>query len=168
VHACAALKQTFRQPFTCKIVGAGPLQAELEGQIRDLDLRGAVELAGALEHRRVLAEMAAAELFVLPCTEGAEGFADGIPVVLMEAMSLGVPVVSTRISGIPELVREGAGILVEPDDVPALASAMEAILSMDRERRGQMAAAAYRIVTQEFNLQSEVEKLARLFFDPAA
>jgi glycosyltransferase involved in cell wall biosynthesis len=166
VHACAELKKSCRHPFVCKIVGAGPLQDDLEKEILKCGLRGTVQLVGALEHKRVLAEMSTADAFALPCTEGDDQFADGIPVVLMEAMSLGVPVVSTRISGIPELVREGAGILVPPDDAAGLAAALNELLSLDAVRRGAMAAAAQRIVAEEFNLETEVSKLTRLFFGP--
>ena len=87
---------------------------------------------------------------------------DGIPVYLMEAMALEKPVISTSISGIPELVKDGAGILVPPGDSKALAEAIEAIYHMDVKARGRMGKKGYEIVEREFNIEKEAKKIKGL------
>jgi glycosyltransferase involved in cell wall biosynthesis len=88
---------------------------------------------------------------------------DGIPVVLMEAMAAGLPVISTTISGIPELITDGVnGLLVKPEDARGLANAMEYLLDHP-ETREQLGKAAAEKIAQEFELQANVRKLAALF-----
>lgn len=98
-----------------------------------------VEVAGLLSRADVREELARATLFVLPCRRAPDGDMDGIPVVLMEAMAAGLPVITTPISGIPELVDAEVGWLVPPDDVEALAVAIRAALDDPAEaaRRGR-------------------------------
>jgi colanic acid/amylovoran biosynthesis glycosyltransferase len=107
-----------------------------------------------------------ANLSVLSSVVDHDGNMDGIPVYLMEAMALGKPVVSTYISGIPELVKDGAGILVPPEDSRALAEAIEEIYFMDRDRRKKMGLKGRKIVEREFNLEKEVKKIKDLFLSP--
>jgi glycosyltransferase involved in cell wall biosynthesis len=88
---------------------------------------------------------------------------DGIPVVLMEAMAMEVPVISTKLSGIPELVGQGAGIIVEPGDVNGLSDASHELANLsDRERR-EVGRRGRAIIESQFNLKTEVRKLAELF-----
>jgi glycosyltransferase involved in cell wall biosynthesis len=108
-----------------QIIGDGPLRGPLEHQVREAGLGAAVVFHGALPQEQIAQHLSAADLFVLPCVRAADGDQDGIPVSLMEALAVGVPVLSTRLSGIPELVEDGVhGRLVEPDDVEALAQAL--------------------------------------------
>jgi glycosyltransferase involved in cell wall biosynthesis len=88
---------------------------------------------------------------------------DGMPNALIEAMALGKPVISTYVSGIPELIKDGAGILVPPEDSKALAKAIEGIYFMDLETRKRMGRKGYEIVGMEFNIKKESEKLKDLF-----
>ena len=107
--------------------------------------------------------LAAADVFVLPCVVAADGDIDGIPVALIEAMACGCPVISTRVSGIGELLDEGrAGILLDPGDPDQLAAALERLIAdpelvADLSRRGRE-----RIET-DFDLARETEKLAQFF-----
>lgn len=102
-----------------------------------------------------------ADLMVAPSCER-DGFADGIPVVLMEAMAMEIPVVSTRVSGIPELVRDGeTGLLVEPDDPQGLAEAIAHLLS-DRALARRLAVAGRELVDAEFNIRRSAERMHEL------
>jgi colanic acid/amylovoran biosynthesis glycosyltransferase len=107
-----------------EIVGDGPERARLEAMAN-----GRVRFTGALPHREALARLRGASAFVLPCRELPDGDRDGLPVALVEAMSAGVPVVTTPVGGIPELVRDGeTGLLVAPGDDAALAAAVQRVL----------------------------------------
>lgn len=106
--------------------------------------------------------VAEASVFVLPCVRVRDGAMDGIPVSLMEAMALKVPVVSTRLSGIPELVRDGeTGLLIPPRDPVALADAIETLLN-DSALAGRLAENAHRLVSEEFDLRKNARRLAEL------
>lgn len=109
----------------CEIIGEGPQRAELEALVARHDLAAHVTLSGPRPTPAVRAALAGAAAFVLPCVEAPDGDIDGIPVSLMEAMSMAKPVVTTEISGITELVTDRVnGILVPSGDVPALAAAL--------------------------------------------
>jgi glycosyltransferase involved in cell wall biosynthesis len=128
VEACAILKAR-GVPFTCDIIGEGSLRSVLERRILTNGLEGTVRLLGALSQNQVRAALISAQLFVLPSVQTVDGNQDGIPVALMEAMALGLPVITTRVSGIPELVVDGvSGLLVAPGDAGALAEAIERLL----------------------------------------
>jgi len=115
--------------FECDVVGQGPMTAELQKMIDDKNVGDVLRLAGPRPQEEVTRMMGEATLFVLPSIVAADGQMEGIPVALMEAMASGRPVVSTKISGIPELVEDGvSGLLVEPEDPVALAQAMREIL----------------------------------------
>lgn len=144
VAACALLRDRGLD-FRCDIVGYGEQQAELETQIRDLGLQQQVRLRGKLDREAVLRAYAQTDVFVQPSVVTADGDRDGIPNVLLEAMSMGLPVVASRVSGIPELVIDGHnGRLVEPGDPDALAAVIEAVLGdVDAARAlGQQARAS--------------------------
>lgn len=113
------------------IAGDGPLRGELEALVAELGLGDSVHFAGNLAHAGVREWMHDLDMFVLACKPDVNGDMDGIPVVLMEAMSQQVPVVSTRLSGIPELVIDGeTGLLAEPGDPAGLADRIEHLLAM--------------------------------------
>jgi glycosyltransferase involved in cell wall biosynthesis len=116
--------------FKCQIVGEGPQRASLETQIKELSLENLVQLCGALPHENVIEKYQQANLFVLPAILAADGDRDGIPNVILEAMAMNLPVVSTDHSAIPEVVIDGVnGLLVSPADEHALADALEKILT---------------------------------------
>lgn len=128
IDACRILNDRGNQ-FQCRIVGVGPLAEALERRIERLGLDDRVALCGALPHAEVIERYAEASMLVMPCIQAKDGNMDGIPNVLLEAMAMQVPVISTRISAIPELVLDGEnGLLVEPEDPWALAEAMENLM----------------------------------------
>jgi glycosyltransferase involved in cell wall biosynthesis len=114
----------------CSIVGDGPEEAALRHEIARLDLGLQVHLCGPLpqhEVRRLLAESACC---VLPCVQAGDGNVDALPTVLLEGMASGCPCISTRLSGIPEIIEDGvSGLLVAPADVPGLGAAIGRMLS---------------------------------------
>ena len=132
VRACARLRDA-GQAFTCDIVGYGPEQGSLQALIDALGLGDQVRLVGKLSRDEVIERYARAAIYVQPARIAADGDRDGIPNVLLEAMAMGLPVVATRVSGIPELVRAGVnGVLVEPEDPVQLANAIAQLLRQPR------------------------------------
>jgi len=122
--------------FRCVIAGYGPLRQELESRIAKLGLGETISLAGMLTQEEVLALYQQASLFVLPCRITADGDRDGIPNVLAEAMAMELPVVSTAVAGIPELVEHDRnGLLVRPEDPVELAAAIARLLDQPRLRQ---------------------------------
>lgn len=140
-------------------IGDGPLAVELAARAARPDLAGAVTLHGTRSHDEVRRALLAADVFVLASRIAVDGDRDGIPVALMEAMALGVPVVSTDLSGITELVVPGAGRVVPPDDSAALADAIGTTLALPGDARSAQARAARGRVEQEFDLRRIVERL---------
>lgn len=163
IRACKALMDKQGLDFVCKIIGEGKDRPELEKLISESDLTGVIHLLGAMEQADVIEALRSAHVFVLPCVIEKAGYRDGIPVSLMEAMALGIPVVSTRVSGVPELVKDGGGILVEPKDAYGLAMAIEKIFRLQDKERAAMGRKGRAIVEEDFNLQKETHKLAELF-----
>ncbi len=128
IRACRLLMEGGKS-FRCEIIGEGPLEEELHQQIAQLDLQGCVELPGAKPQHEIRARLAAASAFVLPSVIDPDGGMDNLPTVIMEAMAAGLPVISTMIGGIPEMVIENeTGFLVRAGDAVALAGAIEHLL----------------------------------------
>ncbi|MEN3279574.1 MAG: hypothetical protein V7607_714 [Solirubrobacteraceae bacterium] len=139
------------------LAGDGPDRARLEDLVRTLDLREAVTFAGAVDHARVRDLYAIADAFCLP------SFAEGLPVVLMEAMAAGLPVVTTRIMGIPELVEHGvSGELVPPGRVDALAAALRG-LAADPARRVGYGRAGRAKVEADYDVRVSVAAVHDLY-----
>jgi colanic acid/amylovoran biosynthesis glycosyltransferase len=138
----AALLRDRGIEFEWAVVGEGPLRTELERAIARHRLSGCVRLLGARTSDETLRQIARAHCFVLPCQEGPNGETDGIPVALMEAMASGLPVVSSPVAGVPELVEdEVSGLLVRSRDPFALAGAV-ARLAGDPALRERLSSAA--------------------------
>jgi glycosyltransferase involved in cell wall biosynthesis len=144
------------------LVGDGELRGALEDRIAREGLADRVALRGALPHEEIPAALAGATAMVLPSVTARDGQMEGIPVALMEAMAAGVPVISTRLSGIPELVRDGeTGLLVPERDAAALADAM-ARLAADRDLAARLADGGRRLVARDYDGRRNVERLAAL------
>lgn len=153
VRACARLRERGVR-FRCDVVGEGPMRGELEELIAGLGLEEAVRLRGAVPQGRVPDLLAGADLFVLPSVVQPDGQTEGIPVALMEAMAAGLPVVGSRLSGIPELVEDGVhGRLLVPGDPEALADAVEGLLA-DPERAAALGREGRRKVERDFSLEA--------------
>jgi colanic acid/amylovoran biosynthesis glycosyltransferase len=154
-----------RPALVLELVGDGPERERIVRLARELGLSERVRLLGALPRQEVRARLARAALFALPSIRLPSGRMEGIPVALMEAMASGVPVVSTRLSGVPELVRDGeTGLLVEPGDAAGLAEAMAALID-DDELAGRLARNARQRVEDAFSLSRESARLGDLFAD---
>lgn len=139
------------------LVGDGEERPELEAQARSLGVADRVLFAGYQSQAEVSGHMANAGVFVLP------SFAEGLPVVLMEALASQTPVVTTRIAGVSELVIDGkTGVLIAPGDVDGLADALREIFG-DQKARKSMGKAGRAKVSSDFNIQIETQKLAQLF-----
>lgn len=152
----------------CRIIGEGPKEPELRAALQRYGIADSVELCGAMPQAKVREALYGAALFALPSVVTETGDRDGIPVALMEAMAAGTPVVSTRVSGIPELVADGEeGLLVPERDPKALADAIVQILD-DGERAARMAVAARAKVEQDFDAAREARKLLEFFADASA
>ena len=142
----------------CDLVGDGPLRAELERQAT-----GSVVFHGAVDVTEAMAIVSAADVFVMPSIELADGRRDGIPVALIESIALGVPVIASEVSGIPELVRDGSsGLLVTPGDSIAIADAIEQLLA-DVDLRRAIALTARLVVESDFDLAHSGRTMAALF-----
>jgi colanic acid/amylovoran biosynthesis glycosyltransferase len=147
----------------CRLVGDGPDRATLEQRIADAGLDGRVVLVGSRTRAQVAAELAAADVLVAPSVPTRRGKREGIPVALMEAMSSGLAVVASDMSGIPELVEHGvSGLLVAPGDVVGLAMALQT-LHADPELRRRLGREGRRRVLEEFDVQASAGELARRF-----
>jgi glycosyltransferase involved in cell wall biosynthesis len=149
--------------FRCAIYGEGPLYAELAAMIERLDLRDEVVLPGAVAQRDLIPVFQRADIFALAPFVTEDGDRDGVPNVLVEAMACGLPVVSTAVSGIPELVaHERNGLLAAPHDPEALAGALAALLD-DEALRARLGAEARRTVVEHFDLRAAARELTGLF-----
>jgi len=162
VAACAELGRR-GVAFRCRILGTGPLEQALRGQIRSAGLDHRIELAGWVSPETVSREMAEATVFTMPSRISGTGDRDGIPNVVLEAMAAGLPVVATRVSGIPEAVVHGeTGLLVEADVPLALADALEQIVTNERLAADLGASAATRARAQ-FAIEASARRLAAAF-----
>ncbi len=163
IAACQLLSQSGIQ-YTCSIIGGGPEEPILRAQIAALGLQSRVKLLGARPQPEIRMTCNQYDLFVLAARVTPEGDMDGIPVVLMEAAAAGLPLVSTFVSGIPELVQhQQTGFLVQPNDPSALANAILA-LAADPSQRARLGQNARDLVEAQFSLQKSSLQLLALFY----
>ncbi len=159
IRACQRLAQGGID-FVCHLVGEGPDRPMLERVIAEAGLADRMLLDGVMAREALADLLAASDVLVTPSVPTAQGKREGIPVVLMEAMSSGLPVVASRLSGIPELVEDGvSGLLVEPGDADGLAAAL-ARLQGDVSLRQRLAASGRRTVVAEFDVRMNARRLA--------
>ncbi len=161
IEACQLLKNDGLS-LECVLIGDGPDRQKLEKLIRDRHLGDVVTIAGAQPRKVVVSSLAAADIAVLPSVRLASGKMEGIPVALMEAMASRLPVVATRISGIPELIDDGeSGLLVPERDARALAQAILSIAEMPDRGLGMGLRGRARI-ERDFDLSAAAEHLVSL------
>ena len=145
--------------FECCIVGDGPLGRQWRELARRCDVEGKVELVPVASQAEIRRLYERSSLFALACTVADDGDRDGIPNVLIEAMAMQLPVVSTFVAGIPELITpDREGMLVPPDSVEELADAIEDLLD-DPVKRQELGLAAREKVSREFELRSNTDLL---------
>jgi glycosyltransferase involved in cell wall biosynthesis len=161
IRACGLFVERERF-FRCEIFGEGPLEGELRRAIEKLGLQERVQLAGPKPQHEIRARLASADVFVMPSVPEADGGMDNLPTVIMEAMATGLPVVSTRIGGIPEMVIENeTGFLVQPEDAVALAGAIEKVTN-DRSLGRKLGQAGYERAQALFSIEKNVRELCAL------
>lgn len=152
--------------FKCNIVGTGPLENELKELVVKLGLSKYVEFYGHVSHDLLLDKYrsAACDIVVLPSITIENGEREGIPVSLMEAMAFGIPVISTRTGGIPELL-EGAGLLVNEKNYIQLADALEQLIK-SKDLRIEMGWKGHQRVVNNFDIQQNTKKLFDYIINP--
>jgi colanic acid/amylovoran biosynthesis glycosyltransferase len=135
IDACALLRESGAR-FECVIIGGGPLEEALRARIGERGLEGIVRLTGLQPQTEVRRWLSQASLFALACATEADGGMDNLPTVIAEAMACALPVVSTRLAGVPEMVAEGeTGLLVEEKQPQQLAGAIRTLLDDPELRR---------------------------------
>lgn len=161
IEACRLLRERGVE-FECDIIGGGPLEDALRAQIAAAQLGDRVQLLGPRSQNDVRKALAAAQVFVLACVPDSDGGSDNLPTVIMEAMATGMPVVSTRLAGVPEMITDGEeGSLTAPRDPVALAEVIEKFLrdpkfAQSCGQRGLISAAA------KFSIENTTRELKYL------
>jgi colanic acid/amylovoran biosynthesis glycosyltransferase len=149
--------------FRCVIIGDGPQKEFLDQLVERYALQEVVELKGAVFQEDLRDYLDRTDAFVLPCITASNGDMDGVPVSLMEAMAMEIPTVSTRVSGIPELIEDGvSGLLVAEKDELALANALQRLIE-DKALRVRLGENGRHKVIREFNNHQSTTQLATLF-----
>jgi len=163
LEAVNILKKDFREDFKVKLIGDGPLEAELKDRAHALKIDKIVKFEGVLEETSLISNYETASVFVHPSVELPDGRKDGIPVSIMEAMAMELPVVSTYCSGIPEIVDDNwNGILVSQRNPAKLAEALRFLLenptvAKEFGRRGREK------VVREYNIDLNAKKLYQIW-----
>lgn len=161
LEAVAQIKRTGLS-VELQIIGEGPQRPVLEEQIRRLELTAQVRMRGVLSQEEIKKELADANVFCLACLKDSKGATDILPTVILEAMAAGLPVVSTTLAGVPEMVIHGVtGLLAEPGDSHGLAAQLAA-LSRDPALRSRMGEAGQARVRGIFALEKTAGHLAEL------
>jgi len=149
--------------YRLELVGEGAKREALEQQARQLGIAERVEFLGTLPNKEFLERMRSSHAFILPSVPATNGCMDGIPNVLIESMALGVPVISTSISGIPELIEDGVcGLLVPPRDSTALAASMRSLLE-DRGLQQEFSTAGRAKVETLFEMSRNADQLIEIY-----
>jgi len=162
--ACRKLKD-WDVRFTCEIIGSGPLKESLADSIIKLGLAHTVKLRGEMPQLEVRDHYLKAMIFALPCVVAANGDRDILPNVIKEAMAIGLPVVTTQLDGIEELVKhEETGLVVRAGDTEALAKSLRRLLS-DRALRRQLSTQARKVIEERFDLNKNFGLLRNLLLE---
>lgn len=149
--------------FECAIYGEGPLAPQLQRWIDEHDMAGEIRLPGSRTQRELIELYHDAALFALTPVQMEDGDRDGIPNVLVEAMAVGLPVITTAISGIPELVDDHQnGLLYQPHDVEGISSGIVELL-LDVQKRRQLGSAGAKKVREQFDVNLAASRLKSLF-----
>jgi len=161
--SAAAILKRHGVAVDLRVIGEGPIRAELEKRIADENVGDVVTLLGMRSQEEVKRELHEADFFVLPSIFDSVGACDILPTVITEAMASSLPVVSTTVAGIPEMVAHGeSGLLVEPSDAPALADAIATVAGRPELRRSMGAAGRLR-AERLFTFESTARVLGEMF-----
>ncbi|MBA3962600.1 MAG: glycosyltransferase family 4 protein [Chthoniobacterales bacterium] len=166
IEACRLLAGR-RVNFHCEIIGEGPLEGTLRAEIETAGLTKSVVLTGPLPQSEVIRRLSRSAVFALPCVAEAGGGMDNLPTVIMEAMAAGLPVVSTALAGVPEMVLEGVTGLLIPERQPAALSEALARVLLQPELAHSLGAAGRERAAARFAVERNVREL-RAFFEKCA
>ena len=162
ITACAILAERGKE-FSCDIIGTGEQEAALREQIQQQGLQTLVHVLGPLPQQDIIQHIQQAAVLAAPCVIAADGNRDGLPTVLLESMALGTPVVSTDVTGIPELVKhERTGLVTPQYDPESLANALEHLLDTP-EVRTNLAIQARQLIESQFDIQQNAAQLRKRF-----
>lgn len=163
IEACSILVKNGFKNFQCFFYGEGIMKKQLEEQIKRNRLNDYIKMPGMIPHEKLMTiyENEQVDMVVLPSIITDDLQHEGIPVALMEAMSYFIPVISTNTGGIPELLSNGAGIMVESSNSQQLASAIKTMIE-DKDKRNSIRLKAYEKVCQEFDVLKNTKKLLKL------
>ena len=162
IEACAILKEK-GHAIRCEIIGEGAERKNLERLINRAGMGGRIRLAGPQPLSYIYEALGRADIFALLSKTSVSGYRDGMPIVILEAMAMGLPVVSTYISGIPEMVVDGVtGFLIHERDAAGAANAIERLIA-DAEFRKQFGEAGRKRVRDLFLIDRMINQLAELF-----
>ncbi|MEJ2504104.1 MAG: glycosyltransferase, partial [Gemmatimonadota bacterium] len=165
LRALAVLRDRGRG-FRYTVIGGGPLGAALERLTATLRLEKQVDFLGPLPHGRVLETLSAQDIFLLPGVESSTGAVEAQGRVLVEAQAAGLAIVASRVGGVPETVGDGAGVLVSPGDVAALADAIEHLLD-DPPRLAAMGRRGRAHVERRYAKAHLLDRLQQIYFELA-
>jgi glycosyltransferase involved in cell wall biosynthesis len=153
--------------YHCEIVGGGELQSELQQQIDLLGVAEQVRLMGCQPQFVVKQMIQSAAVLAAPCVVSQDGNRDGLPTVLIEAMALGTPCISTAVTGIPEIVRHDQTGWIVPENSPSeLAGSLSKMVD-DSALRLRLAENGRRLVEQQFDIDRNSAQIRALFLAPA-
>lgn len=162
IDACALLN-TRGVDVHCDVLGGGELEGALRARIDRAGLQQSVALLGPRQQAEVIAAVSRAAVLAVPCVIGRDGNRDGLPTVLLEAMALGTPCVSTDVTGIPEVVQHNrTGLIVRQNDVEELALAIGNLLG-DEALQGRLATAARQEIEARFDSRNTAADLRQIF-----
>lgn len=162
IAACALLAQA-GHPIPCEIIGGGPLLDVLAGQVAALGMEEWITLSGPQPQDSIIAAVQGAAVMAAPCVVGEDGNRDGLPTVLLEAMALGTPCISTDVTGIPELLEHNrTGLLVGRHSPAELAAALR-LLVEDAALRVRLAEEARAVIEAEFDIHKNSAKIRAVY-----
>jgi glycosyltransferase involved in cell wall biosynthesis len=162
VEACALLREKGVK-FRCEIVGGGELESDLRKLILECGVGDCVRLCGPMSQSDVKEKIRGARLLAAPCVHAQNDDRDGLPTILLEAMALGTPSISTPVTGIPEVLRpDSTGLMVAERDAGALAAACEKLLA-DRELADKLVHSARQLIDERFDIDKNTAEI-RAFF----
>jgi len=162
LEAVAKLRKQNRN-VKLQIIGGGPLESELQELASRLEIKEHVTFTGKMLQEEIIQHYRASDLFVLACAISPGGDMDGLPVVLVEALAMEIPTVSTQVSGVPEIVQDKVtGLCVPPHDSEALADAMAYMMDHPDEA-SKMARAGRQVVENQFNRHESARRLLQLW-----
>jgi colanic acid/amylovoran biosynthesis glycosyltransferase len=163
IHACSLLRDQGKE-FQCEIAGSGPEYQALVDLIGDLNLSHIVTVTGQpLKQEEIEIWMCQGDIFAQPCCWSKDNDIDGIPRSLMEAMAVGLPSISTRVAGIPDLIEhKSSGLLIDENDIKALSDAI-LLLQENWSMREEISKSGRRMIERKFNLDNCLDPLVEIF-----